>query len=1521
MVRCQHLLAILFASLGVLAGTHCARAQTSYVWNTDASASWNTASNWNPSGIPNGQGVEVLFGNAINANRTIFLDNDVSVGSISFENSGLFSYTIGGSGILTLDNALNPASITVASNVLAGQTITRLLVAQSDVNITNNTLSGFLTLSGGLNLGGHTLTVSGPGSVNFSNNPITGTTGSRLVLNGPGAVYLSSINNGIRYEVSGGTLVAFSADSLQSLQAGVLTPDLVTLTNGGAVNFHVEQTQRNFVGIVLGTGGGRIDSDASGPVILSAPITGSGSLTKTGPQTIALAATNTYTGETIIRQGALRIDVNAPGGSAGALGNATSAVILGDNVGGNSTALYIGGNGVSVGRDIAVVSSPAPGTSTVTIGVRPADVSATVSGSFSGPLTLNRSVVLSVIGGTGSSVGFGRITGTGDITVGGVGTVTFNSSLSDFVGSITLDSGTLSINDDAKLGAATNNILFKLGTLRATGSTPFSTNRDITLILSGTSGSKVEVSNTDSASGFTINSAITGAGPFRKTGPGILTFAGANTFGTTTYVETGTLRAAAANVLSPNSYLAPYAGATVKLNGFSQQVAALADGTTNSAGTIDLGSNPATVLTVGRDGASKGPILFQGSITGVGNLVFTGFGSQWMGGTSSYLGTTTVRQGILELRASVPSAGNGPLGDAAGGAIRLGDANFASFDAAIVSSDQSSAGFARPITVVAGSGKRSIGHRLHGTSNDGKIITFSGNIALEKDLHLYSLTTNDYVGADLRVSGVVSGAGGLVKIGGGEARLTADNTYSGTTTILNGRLVLGGPGLADAAARSSAGVIVRNDWSDPGIPLDTQFSPAPTDKNYAEFVIQDFAPNTNRLGDVDVTLAQGKFAYLGQDAGASSESFRNLTLERGANTLEVTTPVSSSTTSATLSMTGGFDRQNRATLRVIATGLGNPDGGDFTRVLAASPPALVGGGGAAGSTNISIVPWAFHSTGPDVTPVRNFLTYGPTGLRPLAASEYVVSLTAEGDLNNVRITSTSTTLGQNQTINALFYDNTANGTITLTGQTLTVNSGAILSTSGNLTFDGGTVAFGSAEGIIHSTDYSNVTINSAISGSGGLTSHVGFGSTLTLNGINTYTGPTTINSGHVAFNSAASFGSGGDPIRFHFGATGSTMTYTGSGATTLPNPIEIGPSITALRLGNGGTLTLTGVISGTSTETIGDALTFASVTGAGTFELRAANTFTGNVRLISGTLGIVADNNLGASSNRFTLGSGTSNNPTLRFDAADITLARPITIGGNAAIRTNTGFDATISGPITGADYTYTLTKTGAGTLTLTGTHTYGATTQVSAGTLLVNGTLASSFSAGLLHVNNGGTLGGSGTVGRLVNVNSGGTLAPGAGTGTLTLGALQFASGATATYPWEAGASVQDQIVVTSGTVNLTGISITLGLYDRGLGTNVTPDQQFPILTVAGANSITGFNPANFNVVFADTPNWSTSQYSLTLAQIGGNTALVLTNIAPVPEPAGLLALSGLVLAFAVRQRRETGGCDKHPLGEGAAM
>src|SRR5262245_22520490 len=117
MTRSRRLPGVLFALLGLLSNAQTATAQD-FTWNVDAAGSWNTAGNWTPATVPNAQGVTALFGNVITANRTVSLDSDVTVGSIAFENTP-FSYTIGGTATITLDNGVNPASISVASNVTA----------------------------------------------------------------------------------------------------------------------------------------------------------------------------------------------------------------------------------------------------------------------------------------------------------------------------------------------------------------------------------------------------------------------------------------------------------------------------------------------------------------------------------------------------------------------------------------------------------------------------------------------------------------------------------------------------------------------------------------------------------------------------------------------------------------------------------------------------------------------------------------------------------------------------------------------------------------------------------------------------------------------------------------------------------------------------------------------------------------------------------------------------------------------------------------------------------------------------------------------------------------------------------------------------------------------------------------------------------------------------------------------------------------------------------------------------------
>ena len=114
--------------------------------------------------------------------------------------------------------------------------------------------------------------------------------------------------------------------------------------------------------------------------------------------------------------------------------------------------------------------------------------------------------------------------------------------------------------------------------------------------------------------------------------------------------------------------------------------------------------------------------------------------------------------------------------------------------------------------------------------------------------------------------------------------------------------------------------------------------------------------------------------------------------------------------------------------------------------------------------------------------------------------------------------------------------------------------------------------------------------------------------------------------------------------------------------------------------------------------------------------------------------------------------------------------AGTVTIGTNSAttLAVNSGnFAGNISGD--GA-----LVKESSGTLTLSGQNAFIGGTTVNAGTLVVDGDL--SFGMGQVTVNNGGTLGGSGTMGTIFL--NGGTLAPGSSPGTITAENLYWTDG-----------------------------------------------------------------------------------------------------------------------------------------------
>ena len=150
--------------------------------------------------------------------------------------------------------------------------------------------------------------------------------------------------------------------------------------------------------------------------------------------------------------------------------------------------------------------------------------------------------------------------------------------------------------------------------------------------------------------------------------------------------------------------------------------------------------------------------------------------------------------------------------------------------------------------------------------------------------------------------------------------------------------------------------------------------------------------------------------------------------------------------------------------------------------------ALVGGGGAEGSTTASIIPWVRGHGGGDFYSAAGFLTYSQDeGFRELKKErEYAQDMTASKPVDNLRIASGEITLSESKTLNSLFLDPTANlegkTGVDLGGNTLTLTSGAI-SLASEVYINNGTLTTGSSRPLIISGP---IFLNANLAGDGGL---------------------------------------------------------------------------------------------------------------------------------------------------------------------------------------------------------------------------------------------------------------------------------------------------------------------------------------------------------------------------------------------------------------------------------------------------
>jgi fibronectin-binding autotransporter adhesin len=513
---------------------------------------------------------------------------------------------------------------------------------------------------------------------------------------------------------------------------------------------------------------------------------------------LILGGNNTYTATSDIRGvsgGTVRLN------NAGALGTGSSVQFT---IG--SVLLDLNGFDVS-GKTISITAGQ-----TGFLG----NASATKS-VWSGNVTLNTTGILRA-GGTNAEV---EISG---IISGSTGSLqSFDGGTLRLSGDNTYSGGT-SVRDGSKLIVAHTNAL---GSLSATNSIQAATldlngfdigNRIITL---QDNASRLVNDNTNSAAaasgpvnmltnrsnaqiGGDGNLTLSGSmatqdgtgGGFTKVGTGTLSLGGSNNYAGATTISAGTLRLNNANALGGNSVL--FSGGTNDLNGFNvsgktitvsnNQTAFLA----NSSGTKSTWSGDVTLTNTTavnlRAGGTSGEVEISGVISGSSGNQVQSMDSNILrlSGANTFDGQTVARASSTLI---------------VGNASALGSTTSGTFINTGATLDLNGFNVGNEAITLQTASSRLV------NNNGSSAATVGGGVTLGA-----TSSGTGGIGGDgnLSIAGVVSGAFGFSKIGAGTLTLSASNTYTGTTTVSSGTLMVSNASLTATIQSNSVAVAFTN---------------------------------------------------------------------------------------------------------------------------------------------------------------------------------------------------------------------------------------------------------------------------------------------------------------------------------------------------------------------------------------------------------------------------------------------------------------------------------------------------------------------------------------------------------------------------------------------------------------------------------------------------------------------------------------------------------------------------------------
>jgi autotransporter-associated beta strand protein len=472
-----------------------------------------------------------------------------------------------------------------------------------------------------------------------------------------------------------------------------------------------------------------------------------------------------------------------------------------------------------------------------------------------------------------------------------------------------------------------------------------------------------------------------------------------------------------------------------------------------------------------------------------------------------------------------------------------------------------------------------------------------------------------------------------------------------------------------------------------------------------------------------LTIKTGNLTVAGVASQNTNDVFGTLNLANGSSGNQqgysTWTITPNAATNAALTFTNMGTRTSGSWVAINGT-IGATPAANTANIFFTNAPSgsnLIGSGGSLASGTASVIPW-MHDTGGG-----NIYGYDATvGVAPVTTVNVNPDLATAGQNINWNAASTLTADRSINSIQAAFSG------IDLGGHTLTVTSGVV--TADNASFSNGTLDFGTAEGQVQVHQARTLTINSAISGSGGLT-FVGFRTNsgnkgnLVLGGANTFTGVTNFwgygagaNANLSLTNSLAlqnstlnNVAGRANQLNFGNGGTSGQTAYT-FGGLTGNNNINLNNNNTtvgavALTIGSAGsadTASTVNTYSGVLSSTVAGGSIIKD--GVATEVFSGANTYDGGTTITNGKLSIINTSGSGTGTGAVAVSGGTSaslQGTGTATGLVTVTNASRLAPGVNIS-GTNTNFGAAgtlnLAGglTLTSANLDFDLASTAAGT-------------------------------------------------------------------------------------------------------------------------------------------------------------------------------------------------------------------------------